>query len=124
MDWVGRVGCVFAPRGCGPGVALRYTPGCVLAPIQGACGGDDWIVWIGLGELGVCLRPGVVAPGLRFATPRAVFWRPFRALVVVMIGSCGLGWASWGVFAPRGAEGYTREVLRALVGTALLFGNP
>ena len=22
------------------------------------------------------------APGLRYATPRAVFWRPFRALVV------------------------------------------
>ena len=26
------------------------------------------------------------APGLRYATPRAVFWRPFRARVVVMIG--------------------------------------
>ena len=64
-----------------PGVALRYTPGCVLAPLQGACGGDDWIMWIGLGELGVCASQG-------------------------------------------GAEGYTREVLRALVGTALLFGNP
>ncbi len=28
-----------------PGVALRYTPGCVLAPFQGACGGDDWMMW-------------------------------------------------------------------------------
>ena len=88
-----------------PGVALRYTPGCVLAPLQGACGGDDWIMWIGLGELGVC------AP---------------------LQGACGGDdWIMWiglgelGVcLRPRGAEGYTREVLRALVGTALLFGNP
>ena len=28
-----------------PGVALRYTPGCVLAPFQGAGGGDDWMMW-------------------------------------------------------------------------------
>ena len=38
-----------ASRGCvpglRPGVALRYTPGCVLAPFQGACGGDDWMMW-------------------------------------------------------------------------------
>ena len=88
-----------------PGVALRYTPGCVLAPLQGACGGDDWIMWIGLGELGVC------AP---------------------LQGACGGDdWIMWiglgelGVCASQGgAEGYTREVLRALVGTALLFGNP
>ena len=28
-----------------PWVALRYTPGCVLAPFQGAGGGDDWMMW-------------------------------------------------------------------------------
>ena len=37
-----------------PGVALRYTPGCVLAPFQGAGGGDDWMMW---GWVGVC-EPG------------------------------------------------------------------
>ncbi len=33
-------GCVLAPRGC-----ASLTPGCVLAPLQGACGGDDWMMW-------------------------------------------------------------------------------
>ena len=36
--------CSCAP-GLRPGVALRYTPGCVLAPFQGAGGGDDWMMW-------------------------------------------------------------------------------
>ena len=29
-------------RGC-----ASLTPGCVLAPIQGAGGGDDWMLWGG-----------------------------------------------------------------------------
>ena len=33
--------------------------------------------------------PRGCAPGLRYATPRAVFWRPFRALVVGTIGWAG-----------------------------------
>ena len=37
------------PPGLLPGVALRYTPGCVLAPLQGAGGGDDWMLWGGCG---------------------------------------------------------------------------
>ena len=34
------VGSIKIP-GLFPGVALRYTPGCVLAPFQGAGGGVD-----------------------------------------------------------------------------------
>ena len=42
-----------------PGVALRYTPGCVLAPIQGAGGGDDWMMWGWVWRVGrVGLRSG------------------------------------------------------------------
>ena len=42
-----------------PGVALRYTPGCVLAPFQGAGGGDDWMMWGWVGGVGrVVLRSG------------------------------------------------------------------
>ena len=42
-----------------PGVALRYTPGCVLAPIQGAGGGDDWMMWGWVWRVGcVFLRSG------------------------------------------------------------------
>ena len=42
-----------------PGVALRYTPGCVLAPFQGAGGGDDWMMWGWVWRVGcvfVCAR--------------------------------------------------------------------
>ena len=41
-----------------PGVALRYTPGCVLAPFQGAGGGIDRMGW---GTSG--FAPRVFAPG-------------------------------------------------------------
>ena len=42
-----------------PGVALRYTPGCVLAPFQGAGGGDDWMMWGWVWRVGcVFLRSG------------------------------------------------------------------
>ena len=42
-----------------PGVALRYTPGCVLAPFQGAGGGDDWMMWGWVWRVGgVGLRSG------------------------------------------------------------------
>ena len=58
----------------------------------------DWVGRVG----------GVCALGLRFATPQAVFWRPFRALVVVMIGSCGLGWASWVCVCAPGVPRATR----------------
>ena len=51
-------------RGC-----ALLTPGCVLAPLQGAGGRDDW------------------KPGVALCLPRAVFWRPFRALVVGTIGN-------------------------------------
>ena len=39
--WWGRSDGRDCAPGLRPGVALRYTPGCVLAPIQGAGGGDD-----------------------------------------------------------------------------------
>ena len=71
-----------------PGVALRYTPGCVLAPLQGArCSNDPnpgvalrlprAVFWRPFRALDVAT---IGNPGLRYATPRAVFWRPFRAL--------------------------------------------
>ena len=42
-----------------PGVALRYTPGCVMAPLQGAGGGDDWMMWGWVCRVGcVFLRSG------------------------------------------------------------------
>ena len=44
-----------------PGVALRYTPGCVLAPIQGAGGGDDWMLWGGC--LGFAVSDGAEEGG-------------------------------------------------------------
>ena len=48
---------------------------------------------------------GGVPPGLRFATPRAVFWRPFRALVVGMIGCYGADvWVSRCRMAQKRAE--------------------
>ena len=60
-------GCILAPiQGARcrddrkPGVALRYTPGCVLAPFQGAGGGDDWMGG---------RAPRNCAPGLRSAHP-------------------------------------------------------
>ena len=53
---------------------------------------------------GCVLAPRGCAPGLRFADPglcfcAPVFWRPFRAQVVVMIGSCGIGLGELCVFA-------------------------
>ena len=54
-------------RGC-----ATLTPGCILAPIHGARCMDDW------------------KPGVALRLPRAVFWRPFRALDVGTIGKPGL----------------------------------
>ena len=51
------LGCVLAPRGC-----ASLTPGCILPPLQGARCSDDR------------------KPGVALRLPRAVFWRPFRAL--------------------------------------------
>ena len=45
---------VVIPGLCDPGVAPRgcasLTPGCVLAPLQGARGGDDRMLWGGCGD--------------------------------------------------------------------------
>ena len=52
-------GLCFCAPGLRPGVALRYTPGCVLAPFQGAGGGDDWMMWGWVWRVGgVGLRSG------------------------------------------------------------------
>ena len=51
-DWKRGV----APRGC-----ATLTPGCVLAPIQGAGGGDDWMLWGGC--LGFAVSDGAEEGG-------------------------------------------------------------
>lgn len=43
-------------RGC-----ASLTPGCVLAPIQGAGGGDDWMLWGGC--LGFAVSDGAEEGG-------------------------------------------------------------
>ena len=56
-------GLCFCAPGLRPGVASRgcasLTPGCALAPLQGACGGDDWMMWGWVWRVGcVFLRSG------------------------------------------------------------------
>ena len=55
-----------------PGVALRYTPGCVLAPIQGAGGGIDRMGWGTSGFAPRVFAPGCVLAPFQGANSRSV----------------------------------------------------
>ena len=79
----------LSPRGC-----ASLTPGCVLAPFQGACGVDD------------CL------PGVALRLSRAVFWRPFRAYVSETPNGVMM---DWGRHSPGVAGGYSREPLAGFI---------
>ena len=80
-----RAYAALSSRGC-----ASLTPGCVLAPFQGARCVDD------------CL------PGVALRLPRAVFWRPFRAYVS---GTPSGVMMDWGRHSPGVAGGYSREPL-------------
>ena len=84
---VGNTGS--SSRGC-----ASLTPGCVLAPLQGARCVDD------------CL------PGVALRLPRAVFWRPFRAYVSETPNGVIM---DWGRHSPGVAGGYSREPLAGFI---------